>query len=292
MSQLSGEIPDLYHALRTSGQGPEMLEPLIAEADPAIARRALSVDQSLLRAVMRMGLGQPPISAAEKVLQFLRGAWPSPLFQPALSESRVMALPTGGQIADMPAFSDRRFDAWFAAQACDYGIGLYTEKRNVYASAHFADAASPERRTIHLGLDVFAPAGTAVFAPLAGRVESVSYNSDPLDYGHTLILEHQTPEGVPFFTLYGHLGASLPGLLTKGDAVSPGQLIAHLGDWEENGGWAPHLHFQIITDLLDQRGTGNFFGVGHESLWEVWQAVSLDPNLLLRLPPMKGMPEV
>jgi murein DD-endopeptidase MepM/ murein hydrolase activator NlpD len=291
MTSLSGDMPDLYSVLRTIGQGPEMLESLIAAADPTIAKRLLSVDQSLLRAVMRLGLGQPPIAETGKILQFLRGARPFPLFQPALSESRIMALPTGGQIADMPAFSDRQFDGWFAAQPCDYGLGLYAEKRRVYASAHFADAASPERRTIHLGVDVFAPAGTPVFAPLAGRVESVCYNSDPLDYGHTLILEHQTPEGVPFYTLYGHLGASLPGLLTKGDPVHPGQMIAHLGDWDANGGWAPHLHFQIITSLLDQRGTGNFFGVGHESLWEVWQAISPDPNLLMRVPQLEGMPE-
>mgnify|MGYP006180958165 CR=1 FL=1 len=65
-------------------------------------------------------------------------------------------------------------------------------------------------------------------------------------------------------------------------AVQPGQVIAHLGDWHENGGWAAHIHFQIMTDMLDQ--SGNFFGVGHESLWDVWQGICIDPNLVLRLP--------
>jgi hypothetical protein len=59
--------------------------------------------------------------------------------------------------------------------------------------------------------------------------------------------------------------------------------VAHLGDWHDNGGWAPHLHLQVIADLLGQHG--NFFGVGHRSLWPVWAAISPDPNLLLRLPP-------
>ena len=45
----------------------------------------------------------------------------------------------------MPAFSDRAFDAWFAAKAVPYGLGSYGEKRSVYATDQFADAASPER---------------------------------------------------------------------------------------------------------------------------------------------------
>ena len=76
------------------------------------------------------------------------------------------------------------------------------------------------------------------------------------------------------------------GLLTVGQAVTQGQTIADLGGWQENGGWAPHLHFQVIGDMLDQNG-GNFFGVGHESLWDVWRDISPDPNLILRLPPGK-----
>jgi hypothetical protein len=43
------------------------------------------------------------------------------------------------------------------------------------------------------------------------------------------------------------------------------------------------VHFQIMTDMLDQTG-GNFYGVGHSSLWDVWQAICPDPNLILRLP--------
>jgi murein DD-endopeptidase MepM/ murein hydrolase activator NlpD len=180
----------------------------------------------------------------------------------------------------MPAFSDRTFDDWFAAMRVPYGIGLYGENRSVYQTPQFADRASPERRTVHLGIDVFAPAGTPVHAPLAGVVHSVVYNADPLDYGHTLILQHEG--SAPFFTLYGHMGASLPGLLAVGDRVTPGQVIAHFGDWDENGGWAAHLHFQVMTSMLEQRG-GNFFGVGHKGLWPIWTQICPDPDLILRL---------
>lgn len=246
------------------------------------AARIASVDQGLLRAVMRRGRGQEAVAGAAAIRQHLAGVDPAPMFLPAIAESPTMALLTAGQLPQMPAFSDRAFDAWFAAQGVRYGLGLYGEKRSVYETPQFADRASPERRTVHLGIDVFAPARTPVFAPLPGRVLHLTYNADPLDYGHTLILAHDAG-GTPFFTLYGHLAGTLPGLLAVGGRVAPGQHIADLGDWPENGGWAAHLHFQIMTDMLEQHA-GNFFGVGHESLWDVWQDICPDPNLILRLP--------
>ena len=251
----------------------------------ATAARLASVDRGLLRAVLRKGAGLPATVAAPAVRAYLETVTPAQLFLPPIAENATLALLTSGQHPDMPAFSDHAFDAWFTDQAEGrrlYGLGSYFEKRTVYATPQFADVASPEWRTMHLGIDVFAPAGTPVHAPLAGRVLHLTYNADLLDYGHTLILEHSTGD-VPFYTLYGHLGASLPTLLAKGDTVAPGQVIAHLGDWHENGGWAAHIHFQVMTDMLDQN-SGNFFGVGHESLSDVWREICLDPNLILRLP--------
>jgi murein DD-endopeptidase MepM/ murein hydrolase activator NlpD len=282
--------PDLYGALRAlaaADAGLTLADVLaaLAAGDAAAqraAQRLAQVDQGLLAAVMRAGRGLPACASEAAVREYLAGVQPHPVFLPEIAASPTTALPTRGERPDMPAFSDRAFDDWFSGQGASYGLGLYGEKRSVYATDQFADAASPERRVIHLGVDVFAPAGTPVHAPLPGRVRHLTYNADPLDYGHTLILEHETADTV-FFTLYGHLADTLPGLLQPGDRVAAGQVIAHLGDWHENGGWAAHLHFQIITDLLTQTG-GNFFGVGHESLWDVWQSVSPDPNLILRLP--------
>ncbi|MFN3844422.1 MAG: peptidoglycan DD-metalloendopeptidase family protein [Paracoccaceae bacterium] len=274
--------PDLYAALRHSGVQPDDLSALIAANPPTVAARLGAVDHGLLRAVMRAGLGQPAVRTAPQIVAHLHEVDPAPLFQPDVAASRTLALLTNGEHPDMPAFSDRAFDAWFAEKSVPYGIGTYGEDRSVYRSAQFADAASPERRTRHLGIDVFAPAGTPLFAPLPGRVLHLTYNADPLDYGHTLILQHEA-DGLCFFTLYGHLAATLPRLLQSGAWVTAGQHIADLGDWPENGGWAPHVHFQIMTDMLDQTA-GNFFGVGHSSLWDVWQTICPDPNLILRLP--------
>lgn len=287
MLTAAGGLPpdrDLYAALRVSGSAPDDLPALIAASDPQTAARLTAVDQGLLRAILRAGRGGPPIPGAAAVVDHLSRAEVAPIFDPDPRGARTMTLPCNGEIPDMPVFSDPAFDVWFAAQAVRYGIGLYGEDRPVYRSAQFADPMSPERRTRHLGIDIFASAGTPVLAPLAGRVVSARYNADPLDYGHTLILAHETPTGQAFHTLYGHLGASLGRLLRVGDPVAAGQTIAHLGTWPENGGWAPHLHFQVMTDLLDQRA-GNFFGVGHGSLWDIWSAICPDPNLILRLAP-------
>jgi murein DD-endopeptidase MepM/ murein hydrolase activator NlpD len=263
------DLPEIYAALDASAEGQET------------ARRLKAVDQGLLRGVMRRGRGMTATPAEADVRAHLLGQLPAPLFLPEIASSPSLAVLTGGQHPAMPAFSDPAFDVWFTAQGVTYGLGPYGEKRSVYQTDQFADAASPERRTLHLGIDVFAPAMTPVYAPLAGRVRHLTYNADPLDYGNTLILEHQAGNAL-FFTLYGHLAGTLPELLAVGDSVQAGQHIAHLGDWHENGGWAAHIHFQIMTDMLDQ--SGNFFGVGHESLWDVWQGICIDPNLVLRLP--------
>ena len=284
VEDLRGEA-DLYGALRRAGAGLSaaqaagLLPAIYAELGTAPeAARLRSVDQGLLRAVVRAGAGLP---AAPTVKDFLRKSVVAPVFLPEIADSLHMPL-LCDVTEGMPAYSDLGFDLWFADQGVDYGLGPYGEKRSVYRAEQFADQASPERRMIHMGIDVFAPAGTPVHAPLPGVVHSVVYNADPLDYGHTLILRHDGPDA-PFFTLYGHLAASLPGLCRVGQTVAAGQVIAHLGNWPENGGWAPHLHFQIMADMLEQSG-GNFFGVGHESLWDIWQQICPDPNLILRLP--------
>ena len=277
---------------RQSKLHPENDYLLISQAPAfALLERLEQIDPAFLIALCRKAAGFEAIPGASAITADLAARDLHPILSTDPRRAARIALPTDGSRADMPAFSDRAFDSWMQAQRPAtlpqdlpfLGFGLYGEKRSVYTAAQFADAASEERRTRHLGIDIFAPAGTAIHAPLDGTVESVTYNADPLDYGHTLILRHRTAQGRPFFTLYGHLGGSLPGLCTPGQPIKAGDLIAHLGDWHENGGWAPHLHLQVVTSLLTQ--AGNFFGVGHDSLWDTWADISPDANLLLRLEP-------
>ena len=266
---------------------------LLISQGPAftLLERLSQIDSGLMVALCRKAAGFEGVPGAAVLRQDLATREMHPVLLPDPRRLPRMALPTTGERPDMPVYSDRAFDHWFAVQRpADLpgslpfmGLGLYGEKRSVYTAAQFADAASEERRTRHMGVDIFLPAGTALHAPLAGVVESVTYNADPLDYGHTLILRHEGAGDRPFFTLYGHLAGTLPALLREGERVVPGRHLADIGDWHENGGWAPHLHFQIMASLLEQKG--NFFGVGHDSLWDVWQDICPDPNLILRLEP-------
>ena len=176
-----------------------------------------------------------------------------------------------------------RIDAAMRESGARVGIGRYDEPRLLY-TAHFfggADAAS-ERRTIHIGLDLFAPPGTPVHAPLDGIVHAFAENAVPQDYGPVIILRHEMDDGDAFYTLYGHLSrASLNGL-TIGRRIARGERFATLGAPIENVGWTPHLHLQIITDLLGL--DTDFPGVAPASQRAVWRSFSPDPNLLVGAP--------
>lgn len=163
-------------------------------------------------------------------------------------------------------------------------VGRYDEPRLLYVTPLFAGGGriTDERRTVHLGLDLFAEAGSPVYAPLAGTVQAFADNAAPLDYGPVLVLRHETDHGAEFFTLYGHLSRESLRGLAVGQPVARGERIATLGTPAVNGGWTPHLHLQIIVDLLAM-GVG-FPGVGQASRRTMWRALCPDPNLLVGIP--------
>jgi murein DD-endopeptidase MepM/ murein hydrolase activator NlpD len=71
-----------------------------------------------------------------------------------------------------------------------YGIGGYAEHRTVYSRSGVfdADMFSEEPRRLHLGVDIWGPVGTPVFAPMGGMVKSFAFNDHFGDYGATIIL--------------------------------------------------------------------------------------------------------
>lgn len=131
--------------------------------------------------------------------------------------------------------------------------GGYLEKRGLYtAHLKFARKGEPGRN-IHLGVDFWAAAGTPVVAPMAGRIHSFRDNKGMGDYGPTLILSHESPDG-SFYSLYGHLSRdSLMGMERRQE-IEEGDVLGFLGPPSVNGGYAPHLHFQLIFDLGTSEG--------------------------------------
>lgn len=154
-------------------------------------------------------------------------------------------------------------------------IGGYAEERNFYwSSEHFR---SEENRTIHLGLDLWVQAGHSVYAPLEGSIHSFKYNSAELDYGYTIVLKHSIGN-FTFHTLYGHLSSEGMDKLTMGNRIAQGEAFCFIGDPTTNGGWAPHLHFQVIIDMA--QWNGDYPGVSTKSDANHYLQNCPDPNTL------------
>jgi 4-aminobutyrate aminotransferase-like enzyme/Ser/Thr protein kinase RdoA (MazF antagonist) len=164
--------------------------------------------------------------------------------------------------------------------------GGYDEARVIYGTDAYATGAiTDERRTIHIGIDLTLESGSPLFAPLEGVVHGFMDAGERLDYGPVIVLRHDVADdegALTFFTLYGHLdGSALQGL-TSGTRIAAGEQFASVGAAPVNGDWWPHLHFQVITDMLDV--PCNFNGVAPASERRTWLSLCPDPNLLLGIP--------
>ena len=165
-----------------------------------------------------------------------------------------------------------------------YGIGGYNENRTLYRRSDLF--AGEEARSLHLGVDIWGPAGTPVYAALGGMVHSFAYNDNFGDYGATIILLHQL-ETIAFHTLYGHLSLADISKLKEGAYINRGQVIGHFGEPAENGNWPPHLHFQIIHELYAK---GDYPGVCKLSESEAYMKNCPDADLVLNM--MKYLQQV
>ncbi|HXH75179.1 MAG TPA: M23 family metallopeptidase [Bacteriovoracaceae bacterium] len=97
-------------------------------------------------------------------------------------------------------------------------------------SSHFGPRGSKH----HDGVDIPAPKGTPIVAVDHGVV--IYSDNGIRGYGNMLVLAH----GDDVFTVYAHNNKNLVG---KGDKVSKGDMIAHVGNTGRSSG--PHLHFEI-----------------------------------------------
>jgi 4-aminobutyrate aminotransferase-like enzyme/Ser/Thr protein kinase RdoA (MazF antagonist) len=251
-------------------------------------REACGLEAVPQSSALKKWLGESAHAAASVLETDLHTA-PSVAFDFSVGSRFLGADPA---VANPAMMGDRIFEEMKRAGA-SVGIGRYDEARAIYASALFG-SGSPvqERRTIHLGIDLLRQPGGAVRAPLDAVVHAMAHNEVPLDYGPVVILRHSfdTPSGAQeFFTLYGHLTSQTLSRLRVGQRVARGEKFAEVGATHQNGGWTPHLHFQIISDLLDY-GT-DFPGVGRASERGVWTSLSPDPNLLLGIPAERFPPK-
>jgi len=159
-------------------------------------------------------------------------------------------------------------------------FGGYNEIRNLYKQSTLFNDRQADERNIHIGMDIWAKTGTPIVAALDGVVYGFANNSGKGNYGPTIILEH-TIENQKFYTLYGHLSVESIADLVTGTAFKKGQQLATLGDSTVNGGYSPHLHFQIIKNI--ETNFGDYPGVCSKKDLAYYLENCPDPNLLLKI---------
>lgn len=119
----------------------------------------------------------------------------------------------------------------------------FDSDRNTFG--HTVDPITGRMRD-HTGEDMAAAAGTPIYAPAGGVVNTATPSGGA--YGNQIILDHGAGEE----SMYGHLSGMV---VTPGQKVKKGDLIGYVGSTGRSTG--PHLH------------------------WETWKdGESLDPNTL------------
>ncbi len=189
----------------------------------AILPRLAGIHPRFATAALRAACGKPVLPSGRRVMAWLeRPDCPTgSVLGCEVSHSTTIDLSVGSPLVtgdprdneELPLSA--RIEALMARREANVGIGRYGEARLLYSAPLFSSPQDRygEHRTVHLGVDLFVPAGTAVLAPLDGVVHAVADNRAALDYGPVVILRHRTDAGDAFFTLYGHLRrASIVGL--------------------------------------------------------------------------------
>ena len=97
-----------------------------------------------------------------------------------------------------------------------------------YVSSYVGDGRG------HKGMDIVAPAGTPIYAALAGTVTYSGW--DTSGYGYKIIVKHSDT----YETLYAHCSALY---VKKGDVVARGETIGAVGTTGRSTG--NHLHFEV-----------------------------------------------
>ena len=249
-----------------------------------------SENSRFIAARLRSTCGLPVVDGADRVLSYLeeaRGSF-AQIFDFDLNSVPMGSLSVENSSWPRNPFSlplEEALEVGSDIIAKDgFWMGYYNEPRLIYTEPAFRNGPwkASDRRTVHLGIDIFGPADLEIRAPIKGKVVVAENRTQHLDYGGVIILEHETPRGDLFYTLYGHLDPKFLKQLKVGDLIQSGTIFCTLGSNQKNGGWAPHLHFQLalMTDGIEK----DWPGVGSPDEMYLWNALCPNPAVLLNLP--------
>jgi murein DD-endopeptidase MepM/ murein hydrolase activator NlpD len=153
-----------------------------------------------------------------------------------------------GTTADLERQLDQaeaQYEMLAAQAAGGSGLGLFNGAKLAMwpLRGPITSGFGPRWGGFHNGLDIAQPKYTPIRAASAGKV--VTVGRPYLAYGDTavvVIIAH----GFNFSTLYGHLDDLHWPIVSVGQTVSAGQIIAYVGMTGFTTG--PHLHFMTIAD--------------------------------------------
>jgi len=160
--------------------------------------------------------------------------------------------------------------------------GGYMEVRPVYDSSDYEKITDYgiQNRTTHLGIDFWVNEKTSIYSIMDGFVKIITNDKTKKGYGGLIIIEHLI-EDVKYFSLYGHLSDQKKSKIKKGQVIKKGQKIGEIGSKKENGGWTPHLHFQIMLSLFDFKD--DFPGVCFFNEKDIWSSICPNPEKILNI---------
>lgn len=261
-------------------------------SSPALAWRLLERTEeasTLVAARLRVACDMPAVESANRIQTWLesrRGDF-APVIDMDLSSAPIRDLSVDGSALPRDPFAIQDEEATRLGADGDWkervSLGRYGEPRLIYTDTAFRQGPwkNSDRRTVYLGIELFAPAGTPVRAPHAGRVAALESRSGRPECGGVVVLDHETSDGDRFQTLYGYLRPEDADSLAVGQWIEKGEVIGWLGTVRANGGWSPHLHFQLA--LIGHRAVAALRGVANPDDIALWQAVCPNPAALLNL---------
>jgi len=198
-------------------------------------------------------LNNPILVSKPNYSEILKNIEPGPLFNFPLDSGKRIDLSYKNTEISTPDLKRKSLNLYISTKVKnkDFAFGGYGEIRNFPCHTHHVD--SKIDKYVHLGEDFWVQEGTEILSPLDGRVHSFKYNTGLGNFGPTLILEHKY-SGLKFFTLYAHLSLESISNFETDDKILKGSHLGFIGSSNENGKWHPHLHFQLILDMLNHFG--------------------------------------
>lgn len=212
---------------------------LFAKASLSEAMRILEIREDTLFPVNRQAI-EPAVNYAEGI----SGLPGSSVLETvtALRTATGYAAPNSRQMTEPPPWvlvpPTRSF---LSERGNDFGVKVKA------TDGPFADS-------VHVAQDVsWGEVMASVVAVAPGTVKLVRMAAE--SWGGLVVIEHQSPRGKTFCSLYGHLGPLIT--VQPGDQIAAGSKIGSLGRsyTAENGGYECHLHFGIYNQAY---GTGRW----------------------------------